>query len=209
MTARRGKGRVFSGWTSIVQMENGEELPASPGRKPGIGIVSVEEDGLLQAVKIRRAVGASLDVLFDLPVRRFAQLIVEQILDVARHFAARGHMSGKSLHGVGTEYSGAARSASAAHRDRSSDRTAESLLENPNQAAFSAFFVESLKGTYNGQKLMRLVSRKITANSPRMIANVPEIWFVKYNTAITIARRTRMTRSAAPMFFFMNLSCER
>jgi hypothetical protein len=82
MTARRGKGRVFSGWTSIVQMENGEELPASPGRKPGIGIVSVEEDCHLQAVEIRRAVGASLDVHLHLPVRRFAQLVVKPFLDV-------------------------------------------------------------------------------------------------------------------------------
>ncbi len=34
-------------------------------------------------------------------------------------------------------------------------------------------------------------------------ANVPEITFVKYSTAITTAKLNRMFRSIEPMFFFM------
>lgn len=59
------------------------------------------------------------------------------------------------------------------------------------------------KGRYNGQKLIKLVSRntaaKITSTSP----NTPETVPVKYNKAIVAARIMRMMRSAAPMFFFI------
>jgi hypothetical protein len=94
-------GRVFSRSKSIVEVENSVELPARSARKPGVGLVPVEEDGLLQTVEIRRAIGASLNVLFDLPVRRSAELIVKPLLDVFCHITACGRMSVKTMHGVG------------------------------------------------------------------------------------------------------------
>jgi len=40
-------------------------------------------------------------VLFDLPVRRSAELIVKPLLDVFCHITACGRMSVKTMHGVG------------------------------------------------------------------------------------------------------------
>src|SRR5690606_17803923 len=67
------------------------------------------------------------------------------------------------------------------------------------------FFFEVLipKGKYNGQKLMNDVSTNTTAKMPNMIANVPEMTFVKYNAAITIAMSIRIALSAVPIFFFI------
>lgn len=95
-----------------MQVENGVELPARSAGETGIGFVPVEIDSFLQAIKIRRAVRASLDVLFDLPVRRSAQLVIELLLDVARDFTATRHMSVKAVHGMDSKHSGAARSSS-------------------------------------------------------------------------------------------------
>jgi len=84
-----------------VKVENSVELPARSARKPRIRLVPVEEDGFLQTVEIRRAIGASLQVLLDLPVRRPAELIVKPLLDVFCHITAGGSMSVKRMHGVG------------------------------------------------------------------------------------------------------------
>jgi hypothetical protein len=59
------------------------------------------------------------------------------------------------------------------------------------------------KGRYNGQKLMNDVSKKATANMPDMMANVPEMVFVKYKTPMITAMIMRITLSAAPIFFFI------
>ena len=61
------------------------------------------------------------------------------------------------------------------------------------------------KGAYNGQKLIKLVSINTPARINKMVATPPEIWFVKYNIAITIATRMRITLSAEPIFAFMFL----
>jgi hypothetical protein len=58
---------------------------------------------------------------------------------------------------------------------------------------------------YNGQKLTKLVNRKMTANASKTIAAVPVITFVKYNTAITAATSNLTILSVLPMFFFITL----
>ena len=60
-------------------------------------------------------------------------------------------------------------------------------------------------GRYNGQKLMNDVSTNTAASMPNMIANVPEIAFVKYKIPITTATSILMTLSVVPMFFFISL----
>ncbi|SEG30348.1 Uncharacterised protein [Flavobacterium hibernum] len=60
-------------------------------------------------------------------------------------------------------------------------------------------------GKYKGQKLMNDVSTNTTANMPNMIANVPEMTFVKYKTPITTATSILITLSTVPMFFFISL----
>lgn len=72
-----------------------------------------------------------------------------------------------------------------------------------NQESF--FLVEIRKGKYNGQKLIKLVAIKIAANNKRMMAVIPEIWFVKYRTAIAIATSTLITLSAEPIFFVISI----
>jgi hypothetical protein len=79
-------------------------------------------------------------------------------------------------------------------------------IRSVHQIYAASFFVDILNGTYNGQNAMELVIRKITANRPSMMAAVPDIWFVKYNTATTRAKRTRIERSTVPMFFFITAS---
>ena len=64
-------------------------------------------------------------------------------------------------------------------------------------------FVEIPKGIYKGQKLIKLVSIKIPARIKRMIATVPEIKWLKYKTAITIAASILIILSTEPMFFVM------
>ena len=63
--------------------------------------------------------------------------------------------------------------------------------------------VLNLKGAYNGQKLIRLVSKKIPAKTSKMMPNAPITVPLKYNTAIMIASTARMMRSAVPIFAFM------
>ena len=53
---------------------------------------------------------------------------------------------------------------------------------------------------------MKLVNINITDNASRIIATVPPMTFVKYNVMITAAINMRITRSAVPMFFFINSS---
>lgn len=50
---------------------------------------------------------------------------------------------------------------------------------------------------------MNEVNTNTMATMPKTIANVPEITFVKYKTATTIAIKIRMILSDVPMFFFM------
>lgn len=56
---------------------------------------------------------------------------------------------------------------------------------------------------YNGQKLMRLVAKKTPPSTNSTKPAVPATVPVKYNTANNAANTMRMTRSTAPMFFFM------
>jgi hypothetical protein len=72
----------------------------------------------------------------------------------------------------------------------------------------ASFFVEKRNGRYSGQTDMKLVSRKMTAKIPRMIASVPDICPAKYNTPIPTAKSTRMKRSELPMFFIITASGE-
>jgi ribosomal protein L39E len=65
--------------------------------------------------------------------------------------------------------------------------------------------VEIPKGTYKGQKLMKLVIKKMMAKAPKTNAAVPSIAFVKYKTPIAIAKIMREILSIEPMFFFMIL----
>jgi len=58
-------------------------------------------------------------------------------------------------------------------------------------------------GEYNGQKLKKLVIKKMIANAPRTKAKVPLIVLVKYKTAIATAIKERIILSVEPMFFFM------
>jgi hypothetical protein len=59
------------------------------------------------------------------------------------------------------------------------------------------------KGKYSGQKLIKLVSRKMAANMRRMIAKVPVITLAMNKIAITTAISVLITLSAVPMFFFI------
>lgn len=60
-------------------------------------------------------------------------------------------------------------------------------------------------GKYKGQKLMNDVSTNTAANMPNMIANVPEMTFLKYKTPIITATSILMNLSVVPMFFFISL----
>lgn len=59
------------------------------------------------------------------------------------------------------------------------------------------------KGLYNGQKLTKLVSKKIKDNVNKTIPNVPEIVPLKYNTTIIVAIITLIILSVIPIFFFI------
>ena len=52
---------------------------------------------------------------------------------------------------------------------------------------------------------MKLVIINIAARTKRIIAVVPEISWVKYNTTIAIAIKIRNTRSRIPMFFLITV----
>lgn len=59
------------------------------------------------------------------------------------------------------------------------------------------------KGRYKGQKLIKEVSTNTRARTPRTIAHVPEMTFMKYSTAMMAAIVIRMILSVFPMFFFI------
>lgn len=50
---------------------------------------------------------------------------------------------------------------------------------------------------------MNEVRTNTTDKMPNMIANIPEMTFVKYNAAITTAMSMRIALSAVPIFFFI------
>jgi hypothetical protein len=56
---------------------------------------------------------------------------------------------------------------------------------------------------YNGQKLMKLVTKNMTAIIIRIIATVPLITFVKKSKATIAATKMRIVLSTVPMFFFI------
>ena len=58
-------------------------------------------------------------------------------------------------------------------------------------------------GLYNGQKLIKLVRANTMAITNNTIPKVPEMFSVKYNTAMTAATKSLMVLSAVPMFFFI------
>ena len=68
---------------------------------------------------------------------------------------------------------------------------------------YFCFRVDRPNGIYNGQVLIRLVPKKIIANTPSIIAVVPEMTFMKYRTPTNIASSVRTVRSIVPMFFFI------
>jgi hypothetical protein len=68
------------------------------------------------------------------------------------------------------------------------------------------FIVEILKGTYKGQKPIRLVRINTAARMPRIIAAVPVILPFIYRIATTMANTILITRSIVPMFFFICFS---
>jgi len=59
------------------------------------------------------------------------------------------------------------------------------------------------KGKYNGQKLTNEVTINATAITPKTIANVPLITFVKYKIPTIAAKTKRIALSAIPIFFFI------
>lgn len=59
------------------------------------------------------------------------------------------------------------------------------------------------KGKYNGQKLIKEVSKNTAPNTSNTIPVVPDTVLVRYNTAKTMATRTLIMRSALPIFFFI------
>lgn len=63
--------------------------------------------------------------------------------------------------------------------------------------------VEIPKGTYKGQKLIKLVAKKTPPKISKIKPKVPEIVPEKYKTAITIAIKLRMILSVEPIFFFI------
>ena len=72
-------------------------------------------------------------------------------------------------------------------------------------------FIEQVfipKGTYNGQKLIKLVRVKITAITNNTIPNVPEMFPIKYKTTIIAATIKRNSLSTLPIFFFIINSCK-
>lgn len=56
---------------------------------------------------------------------------------------------------------------------------------------------------YSGQKLIKLVNAKITAKTPRKIANMPLILPLKYKKTIIAATASLIILSVLPMFFVM------
>ena len=65
-------------------------------------------------------------------------------------------------------------------------------------------------GTYSGQKLMKLVSTNIAANTNNTMPKVPVITFVKYKMPTTTAIISLIILSEEPMFFFIaiNVLCK-
>lgn len=63
--------------------------------------------------------------------------------------------------------------------------------------------MEIPKGKYNGQKLTKLVSTKIVANTNNTIANVPEIIPIKYNPNTIAAAKILTALSDVPIFAFI------
>ena len=68
---------------------------------------------------------------------------------------------------------------------------------------YSLAQVRMPKGQYSGQKLIRLVRKKMPPKASKIMASVPVITLVRYNTAIATAINIRMILSALPMFFFI------
>ena len=59
------------------------------------------------------------------------------------------------------------------------------------------------KGTYRGQKLIKLVTANTIAMPKRTIPNVPEMIPIKYKTATIAAKTNRSNLSRLPIFFFI------
>ena len=70
---------------------------------------------------------------------------------------------------------------------------------------YFSFFVHVFipKGTYNGQKLIKLVATNTIAMPKRTIPSVPEMIPIKYKTATMAANPNRSNLSMLPIFFFI------
>jgi hypothetical protein len=72
--------------------------------------------------------------------------------------------------------------------------------------SFPFFFVESLKGMYNGHIPKRLVSRKIPARIPRIMAAITVSCPNIIRRAIVTARIIRIILSITPIFLIIDTS---
>jgi hypothetical protein len=63
-----------------------------------IGISLIEENGFLQAVKVRGAIRASGEVLLDFPAFRRKEISVQLVLNMHCDVAAQGSMFVNSFH---------------------------------------------------------------------------------------------------------------
>lgn len=65
---------------------------------------------------------------------------------------------------------------------------------------FYFLFVRMPKTVYKGQKFTKLVKIKMPATTPKIMAAVPLIIFIKYNPMIIAATPSLMLRSNFPIF---------
>ena len=95
-----------------------------------------------------------------------------KINDTKKERRKAGEIKPYALHTIDDNEDGAIPAAINANRRR---KEIWFLRIDTGSYPLAAFFVESLKGTYRGQKLTMLVNRKITPTIPRMRASIPLI----------------------------------
>ena len=72
-----------------MEFQDRKQLLAQSGRRVGIRITLVEEDGFLQAVEVRRTIGAAGKMSSDQPTGSWRQILVEIFLKLSCHGMAR------------------------------------------------------------------------------------------------------------------------
>ena len=180
-------------------MQNGEKLLADPCRRVRIGIAAIQENGLLQAIEVRRAVRTVFQMILDRSSASPGNLALELFFKFSRDRFAGVAMPVMSYHDQKSEGSDNGPSPDCPPQPQN-ESAANQLSYFP---SVTGVFVDSLNGRYKGQNPIALVSKKTTANDPRMIAASPKIWSVKYSAAMMTAASVRRTWSTPPMFFFI------